>query len=232
MYWGIACYCIVSSDQKHTSKLSRQRSLGLLCNMKSPFSHVLHLCWHHIVITEMAQRISLALICGCIWQWTRPLAGIAEGRNRTQWPQHFIPIKVSWSKIHPKQHPRLCNNLAGNINVRYVWLSRSSINCLHMVQNAHSQRKHEDIFLILASLQCLLIHSRIHFKILVYVFESLNGLAPPNLSDLIHPYVPTCFLRSADQLKVQRRSCFSCYGSKIMEPPASVRQTGLLYVWF
>lgn len=55
--------CVVSSDQKHSCKLSRQRSLGL-CGMRSLFSPELHLCWHHNVITEMAQRILLALICG------------------------------------------------------------------------------------------------------------------------------------------------------------------------
>lgn len=134
---------------------------------------------------------------------------MAEGRNRTQWQRHFIPIKVLLSKllprhILPKQHPRLCTNLAGKLNARYVWLSGSSINCLHIVQNAAAlvHINTSTFSLILISLHWLLIHSRIHFKILLFASESLNGLAPPDLSDLIHLYVPTCPLRSSEELKI------------------------------
>ncbi len=34
----------------------------------------------------------------------------------------------------------------------------------------------------------------------LFVFKSLNGLAPPYISELLHPYMPTHSLRSADQL--------------------------------
>lgn len=159
---------------------------------------------------------------------------MAEGRNRTQWQRHFIPIKVLLSKllprqILPKQHPRLCTNLAGKLNARYVWLSGSSINCLHIVQNAAAlvHINTSTFSLILISLHWLLIHSRIHIKILLFASESLNGLAPPDLSDLIHLYVPTCPLRSAEELKAQRGSCFSCYGSKIIEPQL-IRQASFI----
>ncbi len=79
----------------------------------------------------------------------------------------------------------------------------SSIARLQMVQNAAAClltgiRKYEHISPILASLHWLPVHFRIKFKILLFVFKSLNGLAPP--SELLHPYTHTRSLRSADQL--------------------------------
>lgn len=50
----------------------------------------------------------------------------------------------------------------------------------------------------------LLLHLRVNFKILLFVFKSLNGLTLPYLSELLHPDAPAGCLRSADQLEVQR----------------------------
>ncbi|KAF7668426.1 hypothetical protein LDENG_00012790, partial [Lucifuga dentata] len=41
---------------------------------------------------------------------------------------------------------------------------------------------------------------RIDFKIFLFVFKSLNGLAPPYPSDLLTLHTPTRSLRSADQM--------------------------------
>ena len=46
-------------------------------------------------------------------------------------------------------------------------------------------------------LHWLPVEQRITFKILLFVFKSLNGLAPFYLSDLISTYVPSRSLRSA-----------------------------------
>ncbi|CAJ1068890.1 uncharacterized protein LOC121950173%2C partial [Xyrichtys novacula] len=56
---------------------------------------------------------------------------------------------------------------------------------------------------ILASLHWLPVHFRVHFKILLFVFKSLNGLAPSYLSELLHPYTSAQCLRSADQLLLE-----------------------------
>lgn len=87
---------------------------GLGC-ATSPFSHVVHLCWHHNAITQMDQRISLALICGCLWQRPRPRAGIADGRNRTRWHQHFIHIKLLFAKMINGAQFRGCWSTANSI---------------------------------------------------------------------------------------------------------------------
>ena len=90
-------------------------------------------------------------------------------------------------------------------NALYVGVSGSSITHHQMVQNAAARlvtgtRKYEHISPILASLHWLPIQFRIHFKILLYAFKSLNGFAPPYLSELLHPYIPAHSLRSDDQL--------------------------------
>ena len=84
-------------------------------------------------------------------------------------------------------------------------VSGSSIAHLQMVQNAAAclltcTCKYEHISPILASLHWLPIQFQIHFKILLFAFKSLNGLAPPYLSELLHPYIPARSLRSDDQL--------------------------------
>ncbi len=56
-------------------------------------------------------------------------------------------------------------------------------------------RKHEHITPVLFSLHWLPVRFQIEFKLLWFVFKSLNGLAPPYLADK-----PTRSLRSSDQL--------------------------------
>ena len=94
-----------------------------------------------------------------------------------------------------------CNSL-------YVGVSQSSLARLQLVQNAAARlltgtRKREHITPILASLHWLPVHFRVHFKILLFAFKSLNGLAPRYVSELLHPYAPARGLRSADQLLLE-----------------------------
>uniref|UniRef100_A0A8C6KQ30 Reverse transcriptase domain-containing protein n=1 Tax=Nothobranchius furzeri TaxID=105023 RepID=A0A8C6KQ30_NOTFU len=90
-------------------------------------------------------------------------------------------------------------------NALYIGVSASCISQLQRVQNAAARlltgtRKFEHISPVLASLHWLPISFRIHFKILLFAFKGLHGLAPSYLSDLIQPYTPSRSLRSADQL--------------------------------
>ena len=55
------------------------------------------------------------------------------------------------------------------------------------------------LLFLLSSISCCLFF-RIHFKIILFAFKALNGLAPPYLSELLHPYTHSRSLRSADQL--------------------------------
>ncbi len=90
-----------------------------------------------------------------------------------------------------------CNSL-------YLCISKSSIARLQLVQNApvkflKGQCKFDHVTPILKSLHWLPVHLRIEFKILLYVFKSINNLAPSYLSDQLYPYNPSRNLRSGDQ---------------------------------
>ena len=90
-------------------------------------------------------------------------------------------------------------------NALYAGVSGSSIARLQLVQNAAARlltgtRKYEHISPVLASLHWLPVDFRVHFKILLFAFKALHGLAPSYLSELLHPYTPSRSLRSADQL--------------------------------
>lgn len=73
---------------------------------------------------------------------------------------------------------------------------------------------------------------------ILFVFKPLNGLAPPYLSELLHPYKPTCSPRSADQLLLRdpktrlklRGWSICCSSSWSVERAAPPAQTGLFIV--
>ena len=68
---------------------------------------------------------------------------------------------------------------------------------------------------LLFELHWLPVEQRITFKILLFVFKSLNGLAPFYLSDLISTYVPSRSLRSASlSLLYVPRSNQKTYGDR------------------
>ena len=81
-----------------------------------------------------------------------------------------------------------CNSL-------YVGIGQSELNRLQLVQNAAARlltetKKREHITPVLSSLHWLPVRYRIDFKILLFVFKSLYGLAPEYLSDLVKVHHP------------------------------------------
>ena len=74
-----------------------------------------------------------------------------------------------------------CNSL-------YFGVSQSSLSRLQVVQNW----KRKQIFPILASLHWLPVLFRVHFKMILFVIMSLNGLAPPSLSCCMCTPLPGC----------------------------------------
>lgn len=84
-------------------------------------------------------------------------------------------------------------------NALYVKVSQVSLSRLQLVLNATAcpligDHGHEHIT------YCLLVHYKTCFKIPMFAFECLHGLAPSYLSHLLQLYVPSRTLRSADQL--------------------------------
>uniref|UniRef100_A0A8C6Q3C2 Reverse transcriptase domain-containing protein n=1 Tax=Nothobranchius furzeri TaxID=105023 RepID=A0A8C6Q3C2_NOTFU len=93
-------------------------------------------------------------------------------------------------------------------------ISKAALSRLQLIQNATARfltntGRRQHITPILARLHWLPVHYRIRFKILLFVFKALNGLAPPYISELLTPYVPGRTLRSGDLhlLKIPRQRC-------------------------
>ena len=131
-------------------------------------------------------------------------------------------------------------------NALYVGIGQAPIARLQLVQNAAARlltrtHRHEHITPILASLHWLPVHHRIHFKLLLYVYKCLNGLAPPYLAQLLNKYTPSRSLRSADQLllvvpktRLKRRGdrAFAVAAPKLWNDlPLCVRQASSLPVF-
>lgn len=92
-------------------------------------------------------------------------------------------------------------------NALYIGVPQSLRNKLQLVQNAAARLlsnapKFAHISPILCALHWLPIQFRIKFKILLFVFKAIHGLAPSYLSDLLAIYVPRRALRSTDQLSL------------------------------
>ncbi len=90
-----------------------------------------------------------------------------------------------------------CNSL-------YAGINQFSLSRLQLVQNAAARfltgtKMREPITPVLASLHWLPVKFRVDFKVLVYVFKALHGLAPIYISDLLHFYSPVRTLRSSSQ---------------------------------
>ncbi len=106
-----------------------------------------------------------------------------------------------------------CNSL-------YYGANLSSIGRLQMVQNTAARlltgsRKFDHISPILTSLHWLPVKQRIEFKMLVFVFKALHGLAPANLSDLLRCHNLSRALRSGNLgVLAVRRSRFKHCGDR------------------
>lgn len=77
-------------------------------------------------------------------------------------------------------------------NALYLGISQTSLSRLQLVQNSAARlltgtRSRDYITPILASLHWLPVKYRIEFKILLFVFQSLHGLPPRYISDLLCP---------------------------------------------
>lgn len=114
--------------------------------------------------------------------------------------KNILSSKDLETVIHAFISSRLdyCNSL-------YLGICHSSLSRLQLVQNAAARlltgtRKRENITPVLASLHWLPVKYRINFKVLLFVFKALHGLAPGYISDLLSLHLPTRSLRSSSQV--------------------------------
>ena len=87
-------------------------------------------------------------------------------------------------------------------NALYSGISQKALHRLQLVQNFAARlltgsKKRDHITPVLASLHWLPVNFRIDFKILLFVFKALNGLAPPYITGLIQMYHPPAEVRGS-----------------------------------
>ena len=80
-------------------------------------------------------------------------------------------------------------------NELYFGVSQNCLHRLQLVQNAAARlltgtRRYDHISPVLSALHWLPVRFRIHFKILLFVFKSLHGLAPHTSPNYLCPMSP------------------------------------------
>ena len=146
------------------------RDLGVYFNNRSDMSsHVSHVC----------QNASFAL-----YRIGR-IRNVLDRTNTERLVHAFVTSRLDY-----------CNSLLYNIEDKHIYK-------LQLLQNSAARlitrtRKYEHITPVLRELHWLPVYSRIHFKILLFVYKILHNQAPAYLSDLIMvKETPVRVLRSA-----------------------------------
>lgn len=90
----------------------------------------------------------------------------------------------------------------------YTGIGKSELYRLQLVQNAAARllsgrKKREHITPVLSSLHWLPVKYRIDFKVILFVFKCINGLAPEYLTDLVRLHRPSRDLRSASLMVLE-----------------------------
>ena len=135
-------------------------------------------------------------------------------RNISQ-VRRYLSIESTKTLVHAFVTSRIdgCNallyGLPGNLIQRLQYVLNSAARLISL------SRKADHITPLLIDLHWLPVQQRINFKILLFTYKIVNGLAPSYLSDLLIPYVPSRTLRSADKLLLCQPSYrLKSYGSR------------------
>jgi hypothetical protein len=112
-------------------------------------------------------------------------------------------------------------------------LPRSLINRLQLVQNTCARlitrtKRRDHITPVLVKLHWLPVEYRTAYKVLLYTYKALHGLAPQYICELVEAYKPTRSLRSASKsLLIVPTSRTSTYGSRSFRVSAPLLWNGL-----
>ena len=129
--------------------------------------------------------------------------------------RRYLSIESTKTLVHAFVTSRIdgCNallyGLPGYLIQRLQYVLNSAARLMSL------SRKADHITPLLIDLHWLPVQQRINFKILLFTYKIVNGLAPSYLSDLLIPYVHSRTLRSADKLLLCQPSYrLKSYGSR------------------
>lgn len=91
-----------------------------------------------------------------------------------------------------------CNSLLCGLPSHLIQRLQCALNSAPRLVSMSGKADH--ITPLVVELRWLPVEQRINFKILLFTYNIVNGLAPMHLSELLVPYVPRRDLRSADKL--------------------------------
>ena len=150
-----------------------------------------------------------------IWQWMLTL-GTSAAKLSIKQLRKFISIEATKILVHAfvTSHLDYCNSLLSGV-------PQYQLNRLQKILNAAARLvclvpKFDHITPYLIDLHWLPVEFRIKFKVLLFVFKALNGMAPRYISDLIRKKSsPRSSLRSNDlTLLVVPRTKFKTLGDR------------------
>ena len=106
-----------------------------------------------------------------------------------------------------------CNSLLCGLPSHLIQRLQCALNSAPRLISMSGKADH--ITPLVVELRWLPVEQRINFKILLFTYNIVNGLAPMHLSELVVPYVPRRDLRSADKLLFCQPSYHNkSYGSR------------------
>ena len=99
------------------------------------------------------------------------------------------------------------------------WTPRNSDHRLQCIQNSAARivsrrNRHEHITPVLENLHWLPVQQRIMFKVVLFVFKCLNGLAPPYLAELINVKENSCSCQLQSDSCLQEKKTNNKFGDR------------------
>ena len=84
-----------------------------------------------------------------------------------------------------------------SLNVLFLPCKLFKTQAAHIVTK-EMLRDHDSMSRAMMELHCLPVDKRIEYKLLLYTYKTLHGLAPGYLCELVVPYAPRIVLRAAE----------------------------------
>ena len=152
------------------------------------------------------------------WGWSLCLNGIRYATKCTSIDK-ILECLTRWGRWYSNNFRSYC--IDSNFCIYYICiiLYHSQINHLQRIQNSAARivsrrPRHEHITPVLENLHWLPVQQRIMFKVVLFVFKCLNGLAPPYLAELITVKENSCSCQLRSDGCLQEKKTNNKFGDR------------------